>query len=247
MTKEERTRRQRKVESLRVLAGNIRSLRNRVTRDLKSDDEKTRLTALAVALMDKTAERVGNETSAGNGHFGVTGFRCEHVEVDGDKVRLRYVGKSGVEHDKELTNPLVAKLLKECLDRCVKQQDPLLVTSDGFKVRADRVNRYLRDYRVTAKDIRGYAANTLVIEALRRAKTSEDEKDRKRKFSQVLTDVAKRVGHGKATLRVHYLLPGIEDDYISSGTVNKLREASFKRVRDRIAARIAWDVTWATK
>lgn len=244
MTDEERARRQRKVEALRRLAENIRGLRNKVTRDLKSDDEKTRLTALAVALMDKTAERVGNEASASKGHFGVTGFQCKHVKVDGDKVALHYVGKSGVEHDKELSDPTIAALLKACAKRCKKPEDPLLVAEDGSKITAEKVNHYLDEYDVTAKDIRGYAANTLVLNALSGAKISEDEKERKRKFSEVLADVAKRVGHGKQTLHIHYLLPGIEDEYVGKGKVKQLREAA---MRDRVAARIAWGCLWATR
>ena len=70
MTDEEKNRRRKKVEALRHMAKNIQRLRAQVNKDLKSDDEKTRLTALAVALMDKTAERVGNEESAKEGHLG---------------------------------------------------------------------------------------------------------------------------------------------------------------------------------
>ena len=75
MKKEEQTRRKKKTESVRSLAQNIHKLRRKLTTDMKSDDEKIRLTALAIAIIDKTAERVGNEASAKAGHVGVTGFK----------------------------------------------------------------------------------------------------------------------------------------------------------------------------
>ena len=151
MTKEEQARRRKKTDAVRRLAEKIQGLRQKITKDLKSDDEKTRLTALAVALMDKTAERVGNESSAKDGHFGVTGFQKSHITVNGNTINLKYVGKSGVEHDKQFSDKLVAKVVRECLERCEGDKSPILVTSDGFKIKADKVNRYLRGFEVTAK------------------------------------------------------------------------------------------------
>lgn len=100
MTNEEKKRRTKKIKSVRHLAQNIHKLRNAVRTDMRSDDERKRLTALAVALMDKTAERVGNEASAReNGHFGVTGFRNNHVEVNGNNVKINYFFSSlGIYH-----------------------------------------------------------------------------------------------------------------------------------------------------
>ena len=193
---------------------------------MKSDDEKTRLTALAIALMDKTAERVGNEASAKEGHVGVTGFKSGQVTVSGDTVTIKYVGKSGVKQEKQVTDSLIAKLLKECQGNCKGKDSPILTTSDGFKIKADKVNRYLREFGVTAKDIRGYAANTLVYDMLKRSKTPSDPEERKRQFREVLKAVAEKVGHQQATLKQHYLLPGIEEAYVKNGTVKKVKNAA---------------------
>jgi len=229
MTKEEQTRRRKKTDSVRRLAQKILGLRQKVTRDLKSDDEKTRLTALAVALMDKTAERVGNEASARDGHVGVTGFKKSHVEVDGNTVSLKYTGKSGVKQEKQFSDEAVAKVVKECLRNC-KGDSPILVTSDGFKVRADKVNRYLKEFEVTAKDIRGHAANDLVVRLLRGSMVPSDPDERKKKFREVMKTVAEKVGHQQATLKRHYLLPGFEEQYVGKGTVPSVKEASVSQV-----------------
>jgi len=226
MTEEEQARRQKKTRSVRKLAEQISSLRNRVTRDLKSDDERTKLTAFAVALMDKTAERVGNDESAENGHFGVTGWRSKHVTIDGDKVTLKYMGKSGVDHDKSFTDKTLAGIMKECKERCKGKEDCILVGGDGFRIKADKINRYLSDFGVTAKDIRGYAANSLAVNMLKGSKLSPDEKERKKRFKEVMKSVAEKVGHQLATLKKHYLLPGIERDYVVDGRIPTVKEAS---------------------
>jgi hypothetical protein len=234
-TKEEITRRRKKTVSVKKLAEQIRGLRQKVTQDMKSDDEKLKLTATAVALMDCTAERVGNDDSAADGHVGVTGFKKKHVTVSGNKVSLKYTGKSGVKHEKEFTDERCAKVLKELLKKAKKPDDFLLVTEDGLKIKAAQVNRYLKEYDVTAKDIRGYAANHMVIDSLKNREKSSDEKERKKVMSEVLTKVAEAVGHGKGTLRKHYLLPNIEDDYVKKGKIPSIKQASLYVAADRVA------------
>jgi len=234
MTPEEQTRRKKKTESVRKLAQQISKLRRKLTTDMKSDDEKTRLTALAVALMDRTAERVGNEESAKAGHVGVTGFRNNQIDVNGNTILLKYTGKSGVKQEKQFSDGLMAKILKECKGNCKGKNSPILTTKDGFKIKADKVNRYLKEFGVTAKDIRGYAANTLVTSMLNAAKTPTTPEERKKKFKEVMKAVADKVGHQQATLKKHYLLPGIEESYVKSGNVKSVKNASEKDMASRV-------------
>jgi DNA topoisomerase IB len=252
MTEEEQARRRKKTTSVRKLAESMQGLRQKVTMDLKSDDPKTRLTALAVALMDNTAERVGNEDSAKDGHFGVTGFLKKHISVDGNKVSLKYTGKSGVDHEKQFSNKLVAKVLKECLDRCEGADSPVLVTEDGFQVNAAKVNRYLKDYDVTAKDIRGLAANSMISAMLKNREKPADEKERLKVFREVMKTVAEKVGHQQSTLKQHYLLPTFETEYVKKGKVPTVKEAStldtmpIRLTVDRIARRVVAKVNSQT-
>jgi DNA topoisomerase-1 len=226
MTPEEQTRRKKKTESVRKLAQQISTLRRKLSKDMKSKDEKTRLTALAVAIIDKTAERVGNAASAKEGHVGVTGFKNNQMTISGNTINFKYTGKSGVSQDKTFTDGLIAKLLKECQGNCKGKNSPVLVTSDGLQVNAAKVNRYLKEFGVTAKDIRGYASNTLVYNMLKNSKTPSDPDERKKQFKGILKAVAEKVGHQQATLKQHYLLPGVEEAYIKNGTVKKVKNAS---------------------
>jgi len=214
------------------LAKKIDKLRSQVTKDLGSDDPKTRLTALAVGLIDVTFERVGNDGSADEGHYGVTGWLKEHVTFGKGKVTIKYVGKSGVSHEKVVDDAKLVKALKDCCED-KKPGDPLLSfgkdDSEGLvKVSSRDVNAYLKPFDVTAKDIRGLHANREMQDRLRAVRkkggklpTDKKEKEKvlKAEFKTALEATAEAVGHEAATLRSQYLVPGLEDDFMKDGTV----------------------------
>lgn len=221
-----------KKNNIGALAHNIRSLRYNVTRDLKSEDEKVFLTALAVDLMDKTAERVGNEDSAENGNIGITGLQKRHVSIDGNTVSLKYVGKSDVEHEKSITNAGLANSVKRAIDGSGTKY--LLCTSDKFRIKSDRVNRYLQDFDITAKDIRGYAANRWIIDKLKSIEPDKDKAVRQKQFNEIAKGVSKKVGHGLPTLKKHYMIPELETKFVSSGKVIDLKK--YKKGGEVLAA-----------
>jgi hypothetical protein len=220
-----------KKNRIQELSGSISGLRAQLTRDLASDDEKTALTALVIAIMDKTAERVGNDDSADNGHFGVTGFRKKHVSVVGSRVHLEYVGKSGMAQNKSFTDERIAKALKKAIKNSPSKF--LFETSDGFRIRADRVNRYLEDYKITAKDLRGYLANKWLIrkltDASRQQPESSSEKERKKIFNKALKETALEVGHGRGTLKKHYMIPELATEFIEHGRIIDMKSMGFFR------------------
>lgn len=219
-----KARSEKKKESLKNIAKNISKLRSVVNQDLKSENEKNFLTALAVYIMLETSERVGNVSSAENGHYGVTGLKKNHVKISGNTVNFIYTGKSGVEHDKTVTNKRLADYLKKAIDK--SNSEDIFTTSDGFKVKNDKVNRYLKNLNVSAKDIRGYSANNWIISKLKKLTPEDTESKRKKQFNEVVKDVALKVGHGAATLKKHYLLPEIHINFIEKGKVINL--ANFK-------------------
>ena len=209
-----------KRDSIYNLRNNINRLKRRVLADLHSADEKARLTALVIRLMLLTSERVGNEESATNGHFGVTQFKKKHIDVIGNAIHLNYVGKSGVEHEKTVSDATAAKLLKELLNR----KNPFVfTTADGFRIKADRVNRYLKDFDAKSKDIRGYNANRYMLMELNRIGKIKDEKERPKVFNAALRKIGAKIGHGAATLRKQYLLPEIEQQFYAKGYVTKVK------------------------
>lgn len=207
-----------RVEDLRK---KIDDLRKKVKSDLSSSQEETKNQSLAVALMDATYERVGNDESASDGHFGVTGWQVKHVTFKGDKAVLNYVGKSGVKQKKEVKDPSLVSALKKATKG--KKGDDEIIT-----ISAKEVNEYLKLFDITAKDIRGFHANLEMKNALEEVRKkgpelprSRKEKDEilKKEFNKALEKASEAVGHESATLKSNYLVPGFEERYLHDGTI----------------------------
>ena len=211
-----------KKEHIEILANNIQKLRYNITKDLSSNNEKVFLTALVISVMDNTGERVGNNESASNGHFGITGLQKKHIKINGNTITLTYVGKSNVSHETRFTNEKIAKALKDAINK--SKSKLVFETSDGFQIKNDRINRYLSKFNVTAKDIRGYSANKWVTDKLKNITPAVEEKDRKKQFNEILKKVAQQIGHGKATLQKHYLIPELETSYIDDKKIIDIKQ-----------------------
>ena len=209
-----------KEQSVYNLKDNINRLKRKVRSDLNSSDEKTVLTACIIRIMMKTSERVGNGDSAQNGHFGITELKPRHIKITGNQVTLIYKGKSGVDHEKSFSDEAVADILQELKKR---MRVKLFTTKDGFEIRADKVNRYLKPFDAKTKDIRGYNCNEFMIRELHSIGYIKDEKERPKVFNEALRKVAKKIGHGAATLRKHYLLPEIEKSFYTTGSLKKIK------------------------
>jgi hypothetical protein len=229
-----------RLEGLRKSIGNLRS---KVKRDLKSSDPEKALTALAVALIDHTYERVGNDTSAKEkGHVGVTGWQKSHISFGRGKATVKYTGKSGVEQKKVVSDKAVLTALRNAYEACGDDDGCLFEYATG-KVGADKVNAYLEAFDVSAKDLRGFHANREMQERLgairaKGGKLSEDKKERqaklKEEFKKALEQTAEAVGHEASTLKSQYLVPGLEEEYLTQGKVTpSLKKSSFS-----LAARI---------
>lgn len=224
-----------KADRIEKLSGSIDKLRKKVNSDLGSSDDKTRLIALAIGLMDHTYERVGNDGSADEGHFGVTGWQKQHVKISGGSATIKYVGKSGVKQEKTVTDKSILKALKKAHESAKGEETCLFDYEDGC-VTASEVNEYLEKYDITAKDLRGFHANREMQETLGKIRKSgpglpEDKKKRekllKKEFQEALDKVAEAVGHEASTLRSQYLVPALEDVYMVDGKViSKLNSKS---------------------
>lgn len=221
-------RNKKKAERLEKLRGKIGDLRKQVSKDLKSDDPETALTALAVALIDETYERVGNDGSAEDrGHYGVTGWTRGHVSFGKGKATIKYVGKAGVKHEKSVNTAAVVKALRNAYEAVEGKETPLFAP-EGMTIDARKVNSYLKDFDITAKDLRGLHANREMQERLRAARsaggklpTEKAARDKKLKaeFKKALEGAAEAVGHEPATLRSQYLVDGLEEAFLADGKV----------------------------
>ncbi|MHA2218729.1 MAG: hypothetical protein ACXACY_22630 [Candidatus Hodarchaeales archaeon] len=212
-------RNKKKAKKILSFAKSIKDLRKQVKQDLKDDELKN--VALVISLIDDTYERVGNPKSAKeSNHFGVTTWRKKHISFSKSKATIKYKGKSGVQQEKIIeSKPLVKELKTICEN--IKSNDELFPD-----ISATQVNEYLKSFKITAKDIRGFHANFEMKKALsktRKSKLPKDAKEKEKKlkeeFKEALEQTAEKVGHTSGTLKNQYLVPSIEENYISSGSI----------------------------
>lgn len=216
-----------KAKRVQGLVGKIDKVRAKVKKGLASKDMKEKLTALAVGLLDHIAERVGNDESAKDGHVGVTGFEKRHITMGKDSATIKYVGKSGVKHEKKVTDKGLLKVLREVLAE-IEGDSAGLFTVGEVSVGAESVNEFLKEFDITAKDIRGMHANEEVRDRLKAIRSKgpklpagRKEKDKilKEEFLEAIEGAAEVIGHTSSVLRTQYLAPSVEKAYLHDGTI----------------------------
>ena len=195
-------------------------IRRHTTRDTKrSGVPREKVLATVVQLLEKTLIRVGNDEYAKqNRSFGLTTLRDGHVDVRGGSVRFSFRGKSGIEHEIDLQDRRLAKIVKACRD---------LPGYDLFQYVDERgnrctigsadVNAYLKaitgeDY--TSKDFRTWAGTVLAATMLREIGAFTSPTEGKRNIVRAVESVAKKLGNTKAVCRKCYIHPAIFDAYV---------------------------------
>lgn len=203
-----------------AFADALPQLRARTARDLSLPGlPRTKVVAAIVTLLEKTLIRVGNDQYAEeNGSFGLTTLRDGHVAIDGTQVRFRYVGKSGVSHEVQLTDRRLAAIVKRCRDLPGQALFQYL-DEHGRRQRigSTDVNRYIRDVtgqHFTAKDFRTWAGTVLAFRALRVTSAARTEAHRKRNVVGAIAAVASRLGNTAAVCRRCYIHPAVLDAYM---------------------------------
>src|SRR6266436_1832596 len=103
------------------LADFVRALpkiRRRVAKDLKLRGlPRQKVLATVARLLERTFIRVGNEEYAReNKSFGLTTIKNRHVTVRGPHLRFRFRGKSGRQHEVDITDRRIAKIVSKCQD-----------------------------------------------------------------------------------------------------------------------------------
>ena len=234
--KDKAKRAEKKARHVRTVFKNIKKLVSTFEKDLGSDNMPTRMCALAVALIYHTYERVGDRTNIGTG---VTSLKKKHITISGNTVKLKYVGKSHVKQSKEVKDAKVTKVIKELLKG--KADDGYIFDFEGDEkvdIGAKDVNAYLKQFSITAKDLRGHAANDLIMDRLNKAPKppkgatdAERKKFFKEKLKECIEDVAEEIGHTPGICKSSYIDPKLIETYEESGKVTKLASANLALFR----------------
>lgn len=179
---------------------------------------KERILATIVWLLENTFIRIGNQAYADdNKSYGLTTLREKHVEVDGNKVKFSFKGKSGVFHEHDISNPRVVQTIKQCIElpgyKIFSYFD-----EDGKRRDVDSrdVNQYLQSATgesMSAKDFRTWGGTVLAGDTLYKFKTSLDETPVKEAFVQTVDQVSNHLGNTPNVCRKYYIHPKIFTSY----------------------------------
>ena len=207
-------------------------IRRRIARDLKLPGlPQNKVLATVVQLLERTSIRIGNEEYAReNKSFGLTTMKDRHVEVKGAKLRFRFRGKSGREHEVDVTDQRTAKIISKLQD--LPGQDLFQYVDDDGKVHditSQDVNEYLREITgddFSAKDFRTWAGTVLTAIALRGQEKFETQKQAKSNINTAIRAVAKILGNTPAICRKCYVHPAVLENYLDQKPVDGLKQTT---------------------
>jgi DNA topoisomerase-1 len=212
-------------------------IRRRVRRDISLPGlPREKVLAAVVRLLETTLIRVGNEEYAKeNESFGLTTMQDRHAKFNGNGVKFRFKGKSGVEHDIELNDNKMAKIVKACRD--LPGQELFQYLDDNGQVRdigSEDVNEYLKEISgadFTAKDFRTWAGTVLAAKALQEYENFTSQHQARRFMVAAVEAVAKKLGNTKAVCRKCYIHPEVFNAYLDGSLVEILRSEVEKELR----------------
>jgi DNA topoisomerase I len=234
-----------KYERMLEFAKVLPRIRRRIDRDLRrSELGREKVLATIVRLLERTLIRVGNEEYArANRSYGLTTLRDKHVDVAGARVRFRFRGKSGKEHDVDVRDPGVARVMRRLQD-LPGQELFRYVDADGavHSVDSADVNAYLREITgagFTAKDFRTWSGTMLAARALATQTHVANERIAKRNVTAAVAEVADRLGNTPAVCRKCYIHPAIVDAYLAGDALPVDEERLMRFLERRLAKKKA--------
>jgi DNA topoisomerase-1 len=179
---------------------------------------REKVLAAIVHLLDTSLIRVGNDEYAKhNKSYGLTTLKDQHAEVNGDKLRFVFTGKSGKSWRLALKDRRVAKIIKALQDlpgqRLFQYED-----DDGApqSVSSTDVNAYLREISgsdISAKDFRTWGGTVLAAAALSAFDKPDTAMLAKANIKAAIDEVAGSLGNTPAICRKCYVHPALLEAY----------------------------------
>jgi len=213
-------------------------LRKQLQKDLNRRKlGKEKVLATIVTLIDQAYFRVGNEKYAKeNNSYGITTLRRKHTDVTGNTVTFHFIGKSGKEHTKVITDKQIATIVKR-LEELPGHEIFRYQDDDGtmHDIHSHDVNTYIKSImgdEFTAKDFRTWGGTLVATTQLIAARHSDNAKERAKIVTQVVKDTAKKLGNTPAIARSSYIDPRVISAF-DKGSGIKSMKASLETIRPR--------------
>jgi DNA topoisomerase-1 len=219
-----------KYEKMVVFGKALPKIRRRITRDLKKCGlPREKVLATVVELLEQTFMRIGNEEYVKeNKSFGLTTLRNRHVDVKGAKLKFHFRGKRGIEHDIDVEDRRVAKVIKK-LQELPGQEIFQYLDEQGetHNITSEDVNSYLHEITgedFTAKDFRTWGGTVMAAIALQAQEAFENKSQAKKNVKNAIAAVSKMLGNTPAICRKCYVHPAVLETYLDGSLIEGLKK-----------------------
>jgi len=199
-----------KFDGLLEFGKTLPKIRREVDKDLRKRSlSKEKVVAGVIRLLDDDYLRVGNrEYAKQNKSFGATTLLSRQVQDDGRKVKMRFMGKSGVVHEVTISDRTLRRLVRQ-LHELPGQPLFQYVNGDGnpHPITSGDVNDYIRDVsggEFTAKHFRTWGASVLAFEQL-----MNHAESKRISIETMIEPVAEALGNTMAMSRKAYVHPAL--------------------------------------
>jgi len=219
-----------KYERLVDFGAGLPALRAAVERDLELPGfPREKALALVVSLLDRTLVRVGNdEYASSNATYGLTTLLADHAEVDGARVTLDFVGKSGTQHRIAVHDRRLARLVRRCSELGGQELFSYLDGDRVCDVGSSDVNAYLRERtgaQVTAKHFRTWGGTCAAAAALVLCRPPATKREADAQVLAAIDVAACVLGNTRAVCRSSYVHPAVLDAHASGALLEAWQHA----------------------
>jgi DNA topoisomerase-1 len=202
-----------KVKRLSLMTAVLPRLRKQVQQDLLAPAGSRELAlAIGVALIDRTAMRVGREKYLeANGTRGAGTLFSRDVRVSGDDVVIAFDAKGGKRAEYGFTDAGLAQAIARIKTIPGKRLLVFRNAEGAIKpIKTSALNAYMREVtgiEISAKDFRTLRASSLAAESLAKLDTGKSASARKRQMAQVAREVSEVLKNTPAICRKSYITP----------------------------------------
>lgn len=193
------------------LAKNLDKITAKNNKNWNARDEGTKEHAQLLGLMISTGLRPGSErdTGAEKQAYGATTLQGQHIVSDEQgNVRLRFVGKKGVDLDLPVEDPAIAKMLQH---RAIEAGPTGKIFPKTTDASLRRYVSAMTNGQAKPKDFRTLVGTSLAMKTMETMSKPTNMKEYKKAVNSVAERVAQKLGNTKTVALASYISPQVFD------------------------------------
>jgi DNA topoisomerase I len=208
----------------------LQQIRQQIQKDLSLREmNKRKVTAIVLNLLDQALIRIGNRHYArSNQSYGLTTLRDKHVKEKENRISLKFVGKKGIEHEVDIQDKKLARLVKKCKE--IPGYDLFQYYDEQGErqtIESGDVNEYIRNltkFDFTAKDFRTWGGSVRMVECLETLFREQPELKKEKAVKESIKEVAKGLGNTPTVCTRYYIHPEVIDIFRKGELIDYLKK-----------------------